>query len=124
MKTMLTENPKLFNDILAGLARVYRNADDLKEVNRFAMNTIVKAFADDIQEKYNQTKNHFQKEKKKVLVFSMAFVADCLETIHEVGTEYQELFEEHGGEKIQLIPSLNDDDSWIKFLYEMVTSPR
>jgi len=31
MKTMLTENPKLFNDILAGLARVYRNADDLKE---------------------------------------------------------------------------------------------
>ena len=41
------------------------NADDLKEVNRFAMNTIVKAFADDIQEKYNQTKNHFQKEKKK-----------------------------------------------------------
>jgi DNA-directed RNA polymerase subunit beta len=40
-------------------------ADDLKEVNRFAMNNIVKAFADDIQEKYNQTKNHFQKEKKK-----------------------------------------------------------
>jgi len=62
--------------------------------------------------------------KKKVLVFSMAFVADCLETIHEVGTEYQELFEEHGGEKVQLIPSLNDDESWIKFLYEMVTSPR
>ncbi len=41
------------------------NGDDLKEVNRFAMNTIVKAYADDIQEKYNQTKNHFQKEKKK-----------------------------------------------------------
>jgi ferrochelatase len=62
--------------------------------------------------------------KKNVLVFSMAFVADCLETIHEVGAEYQELFEEHGGEKVHLIPSLNDDDSWIKFLYEMVTSPR
>jgi len=41
------------------------NSDDLKEVNRFAMNTVVKAFADDVQEKYNQTKNHFQKEKKK-----------------------------------------------------------
>ncbi|MDD2369391.1 MAG: DNA-directed RNA polymerase subunit beta, partial [Sulfuricurvum sp.] len=40
-------------------------ADDLKEVNRFAMNNVVKAFSDDIQEKYNQTKNHFQKEKKK-----------------------------------------------------------
>jgi len=54
--------------------------------------------------------------KKKVLVFSMAFVADCLETIHEVSTEYQELFESKGGEKLQLIPSLNDDDDWIKFI--------
>lgn len=54
--------------------------------------------------------------KKKILVFSMAFVADCLETIHEVSTEYQELFESKGGEKLQLIPSLNDDDGWVKFL--------
>ncbi len=54
--------------------------------------------------------------KKKVLVFSMAFVADCLETIHEVSTEYQELFESKGGEKLQLIPSLNDDDDWVKFI--------
>lgn len=54
--------------------------------------------------------------KKKILVFSMAFVADCLETIHEVSTEYQELFESKGGEKLQLIPSLNDEDGWVKFL--------
>ena len=46
----------------------------------------------------------------------MAFVADCLETIHEVSTEYQELFESKGGEKLQLIPSLNDDDDWVKFI--------
>lgn len=58
--------------------------------------------------------------KKKVLVFSMAFVADCLETIHEVGTEYQELFEEHGGEKVQLIPSLNDDEAWVHYLAGLV----
>lgn len=54
--------------------------------------------------------------KKKILVFSLAFVADCLETIHEVSTEYQELFESKGGEKLQLIPSLNDDDGWVEFL--------
>jgi ferrochelatase len=54
--------------------------------------------------------------KKRVLVFSMAFVADCLETIHEVSAEYQELFESKGGEKLQLIPSLNDDDAWVEFL--------
>jgi ferrochelatase len=40
------------------------------------------------------------------------FVADCLETIHEIGVEYQELFHENGGEKVQLVPSLNANDDW------------
>jgi len=40
-------------------------AEDLAEVNRFAMNNIVKAFSEEIQSKYNSTKNHFQREKKK-----------------------------------------------------------
>ncbi len=40
-------------------------AEDLAEVNRFAMNNIVKAFSEEVQAKYNNTKNHFQKEKKK-----------------------------------------------------------
>ncbi len=51
---------------------------------------------------------------KKLLVFSPAFVADCLETIYEIGDEYQEVFEEHGGEKIQLVESLNSSDAWIE----------
>jgi len=34
--------------------------------------------------------------------------------------EYQELFEEHGGEKIQLVPSLNDNADWIDALEEIV----
>jgi ferrochelatase len=51
---------------------------------------------------------------KNMLVFSPAFVADCLETLIEIGDEYQEIFEEHGGEKIQLVPSLNNDPDWVK----------
>ncbi len=58
--------------------------------------------------------------KKKILVFSPAFVADCLETIYEIGTEYQEIFTEHGGEKIQLVESLNDSPIWIEALKNMV----
>jgi ferrochelatase len=58
--------------------------------------------------------------KKKILVFSPAFVADCLETIYEIGTEYQEIFSEHGGEKIQLVESLNDSPVWINALKNMV----
>jgi len=58
--------------------------------------------------------------KKKVLVFSPSFVADCLETIHEVGTEYKELFEEAGGTHLQLVESLNDHPLWIEFLRKKI----
>jgi len=61
-----------------------------------------------------------KKGAKKLLVFSPAFVADCLETTIEIGEEYQELFEEHGGEKVQLVPSLNDGDDWIDLLEDIV----
>ncbi len=58
--------------------------------------------------------------KKKMLVFSPAFVADCLETLYEIGTEYDEIFKEHGGEKITLVESLNDSPKWIEALKNMV----
>ncbi len=58
--------------------------------------------------------------KKKLLVFSPAFVADCLETIYEIGTEYQEIFKEHGGEQITLVNSLNASDEWVKAINEIV----
>lgn len=57
--------------------------------------------------------------KKRVLVFSPAFVADCLETIFEIGVEYQEEFEKAGGEKIQLVASLNDHPNWIEALKDL-----
>ena len=40
-------------------------AEDLANVNRFAMNSVVKSFSEEVQAKYNSTKNHFQKQKKK-----------------------------------------------------------
>jgi len=61
-----------------------------------------------------------KKGAKKLLVFSPAFVADCLETLIEIGFEYQKLFEEQGGEKVQLVESLNDHPMWIETLKEMV----
>lgn len=64
---------------------------------------------------------------KKLLVFSPAFVADCLETIFEIGEEYLEVFQENGGEDLQLVESLNSHPLWIdamvKILQEKVTVP-
>lgn len=59
---------------------------------------------------------------KRMLVFSPAFVADCLETLIEIGGEYQEIFEEHGGEHIQLVPSLNDHPLWVETMAEFLRS--
>jgi len=57
---------------------------------------------------------------KKLLVFCPAFVSDCLETTIEVSTEYQEEFEELGGEKVDLVPSLNDHPKWIEAVKDLV----
>lgn len=61
-----------------------------------------------------------EKGAKKLLVFSPSFVADCLETTIEIEDEYQELFLEHGGEKVQLVESLNDHPAWIDALARLV----
>lgn len=59
---------------------------------------------------------------KKVLVFSPAFVADCLETTIEVAQEYKEKFEELGGEQWDLVTSLNSNDTWVDCVKDLVES--
>ena len=49
---------------------------------------------------------------KNVLVFSPSFTADCLETIIEIGDEYNELFINSGGHKLDYVESLNYSDLW------------
>jgi len=58
--------------------------------------------------------------KKKLLVFSPAFVADCLETTIEIGHEYLEIFQKHGGEQLDLVPSLNDNPEWIDYIVSKI----
>ncbi len=60
--------------------------------------------------------------KKKVLAFSPAFVADCLETTIEVGDEFKEMFYEEGGEVWQLVESLNSSDLWVDCLEDLIVS--
>lgn len=64
-----------------------------------------------------------KKGMKKILVFSPAFTADCLETIIEIGEEYQEIFHKNGGDKVQLVESLNDHPLWIECLKDLVLNP-
>ena len=57
---------------------------------------------------------------KKVLAYSPAFVADCLETTIEVGEEFKEMFEHAGGEKWQLVESLNSNPMWVNAVKDMI----
>lgn len=61
-----------------------------------------------------------KKGVKRILITAPAFIADCLETTVEIGIEYKELFKENGGEKLQLVESLNSNNDWIETMAEMV----
>tara|TARA_R110000850_G_scaffold190481_4_gene316565 strand:- start:1537 stop:2562 length:1026 start_codon:yes stop_codon:yes gene_type:complete len=56
---------------------------------------------------------------KKVLVMCPAFVADCLETIEEIGMRAKEDFIEAGGKELTLIPCVNEHPRWLEALEEM-----
>jgi ferrochelatase len=61
-----------------------------------------------------------KKGVKRLLCFSPAFVADCLETTIEIGHEYKEIFTENGGKELQLVESLNDHPLWVDTLKQMI----
>ena len=61
-----------------------------------------------------------KKGMKRLLVFSPAFVADCLETNIEIAREYHEEFRNWGGEKVQLVESLNDHPKWVEALIGII----
>lgn len=56
---------------------------------------------------------------KRLLVMSPAFVADCLETLEEIGIRGREQFLAAGGTSFQLIPCLNDTPSWVVALNQL-----
>lgn len=57
---------------------------------------------------------------RRLLVFSPAFVSDCIETLDEIQVEYAEEFKELGGEEVVMVESLNDDPKWIQSLKSLV----
>ena len=51
---------------------------------------------------------------RRLAVVCPSFVADCLETLEEIGIRMKEQWLELGGETFNLIPCLNDRDSWVE----------
>jgi ferrochelatase len=57
---------------------------------------------------------------RHVMAICPGFVADCLETIDEIGYVGQEQFRSAGGDTLQLVPCLNDRPQWIAGMTEIV----
>ncbi|MBI5094219.1 MAG: ferrochelatase [Candidatus Hydrogenedentes bacterium] len=61
-----------------------------------------------------------RKGVKRLAVMCPAFVADCLETLEEIGIRAKESFIASGGEDLVLVPSLNAHPAWLDALAEML----
>ena len=53
---------------------------------------------------------------RKLTVVSPSFAVDCLETLEEVAIEYRDKFRGLGGERLNLVPALNDDERHAELL--------
>lgn len=57
---------------------------------------------------------------RRVAVITPGFIADCIETLDEIGHELREEFMEAGGESFTLIPCLNDGPGAIRLLRDIL----
>lgn len=58
---------------------------------------------------------------RSLSVFCPAFTADCLETLEEIGMRAVESFQQAGGERLQLVPSLNAHPAWVEAAADLVS---
>lgn len=57
---------------------------------------------------------------RSIAVMTPGFVADCLETIEEIGVENADIFRENGGVNFARIPCLNDGDDGMAVIEHVV----
>ena len=75
----------------------------------------VKPFTD------HEFENLPKKGVKSLLVVTPSFVADCLETIEEIGMEGKEDFMRNGGEHYDRVSCLNSDNNWAGLVSKWVS---
>jgi len=69
----------------------------------------------------DELKRLAQSGVRHLAVVCPAFVADCLETLEEIGEEGREIFLGNGGKEFTLIPCMNDHPAWVDALVRIIT---
>jgi ferrochelatase len=57
---------------------------------------------------------------KKLTVICPSFVADCLQTLEQIGMRGRDIFMGAGGREFRLAPCLNEQPLWLSFLEKLV----
>lgn len=57
---------------------------------------------------------------KKLVIVCPSFVADCLETLEEIGMAAQQQWLDLGGTQLIVVPCLNDNPLWIEAIAEII----
>jgi ferrochelatase len=57
---------------------------------------------------------------KRLAVLCPSFVADCLETVEEIGIRARDQWRGLGGEELRLVPSLNAHPRWVEAVVDML----
>jgi len=63
-----------------------------------------------------------QRGVNNLLVVCPSFVADCLETLEEIGIRAKEHWQTLGGKHFNLVPCLNTEPSWVNNLAQFILS--
>jgi len=58
---------------------------------------------------------------RRLAVACPSFVADCLETLEEIGMRLREQWQALGGEAFERVPCLNADPAWVDVVAQLVT---
>jgi ferrochelatase len=59
---------------------------------------------------------------RRLAVLCPSFVADCLETLEEIGLRADEDFRAAGGERLVLVPSLNAEPEWVEVILQLASA--
>lgn len=61
-----------------------------------------------------------QRGVRRLAVMCPSFVADCLETLEEIGIRADATFRAAGGEALTLVPCVNSDPRWVEAVAQML----
>jgi ferrochelatase len=62
----------------------------------------------------------YQKGVRRLAVLTPSFVADCLETIEEIGIRARQQWQQLGGEDFALVPCVNAEPAWVAAAAAMI----